>query len=225
MNAWDTAEIPPAWNGQPLSHEDMLERINRLTAQYEFLHVTRLCETPDGQIIPLLVLGSGEKSVLYFGEDEGWCGLLLRFAEEYCAAYRRAGVLYGCSLPYLYKNRLLYVVPFLPSDQNGEEARNILENTLRTEDRLRGLVGVSSGGRYLACLPDRSIRQQSVFRCVSAATGLTTVKEPTGLIAHAILRCGKPSVGISTAECSGKGFFPAYFSVREVLFRLPLVLT
>lgn len=150
MNAWDTAEIPPAWNGQPLSHEDMLERINRLTAQYEFLHVTRLCETPDGQIIPLLVLGSGEKSVLYFGEDEGGCGLLLRFAEEYSAAYRRAGVLYGCSLPYLYKNRLLYVVPFLPSDQNGEEARNILENTLRTEDRLRGLVGVSSGGRYLA---------------------------------------------------------------------------
>lgn len=159
MNAWDTAEIPPAWNGQPLSHEDMLERINRLTAQYEFLHVTRLCETPDGQIIPLLVLGSGEKSVLYFGEDEGGCGLLLRFAEEYCAAYRHAGVLYGCSLPYLYKNRLLYVVPFLPSDQNGEEARNILENTLRTEDRLRGLVGVSSGGRYLACTRNPALRE------------------------------------------------------------------
>lgn len=225
MNAWDTVGAPLPWNEQPLSHENMLERINWLTAQYDFLHVTHLCETADGHIIPLLVLGRGEKSILYIGNDEGGCGLLVRFMEEYCDAYRRSGVLYGCSLPYLHKNRLLYIVPILPADHNGDGARDILENTLSNEKRLCGLVGLRGGGRCLECLPNRSIRQQSVFRCVSSATGLTTVKEPTGLIAHAILRCGKPSIGIGTTECTGKGFFSAYFSVREALFRLPLVLT
>ena len=73
-----------------------------------------------GREIPLIVLGEGEKSVLYVGAHHGMesvtAGVLLDFIGEYLAARVKNLTLFGTPTRYLFTRRRILIVPMLNPD-------------------------------------------------------------------------------------------------------------
>lgn len=101
-------------------HAALEEAIGELAYRYDFIDVSTLAYTIMGKSIPIITLGKGKKSVLYVGAHHGmeWISsaLLIRFINEYCEEYKRAGTLFGVSTRFLDMTRKIYVIPMLNPD-------------------------------------------------------------------------------------------------------------
>lgn len=104
----------------PLDHAKMMMYIECFQERYPFLEIQNLGCSLLGKNIPLISLGHGDKSVLYIGTHHGmeWITtvLLLRFINEYAEAYRTGRQLYSVYLPYLFRQRRIFIVPMLNPD-------------------------------------------------------------------------------------------------------------
>lgn len=104
----------------PLSYERMMAYLEYFQERYPFLEFQYLGTSVLGRPIPILTLGQGEKTVLYIGAHHGmeWITaiVLLRFINEYCEAYQSGRKLYNASLPYLFAERRIQILPMLNPD-------------------------------------------------------------------------------------------------------------
>lgn len=184
--------------------------------------MTSLGITDDGLVVPVIMLGIGEKSVLYTGCDEYGTGLLLRFCEEYCAIYSRRGVTYGSSSAFLFNSRSLILIPYAPHVKDDGYIDGILQNYLCFNDRIKLYLDIGAGNRCItSCKSDES---QALERQISKMTGIRDVRDADGLVRHAAEDCEKKAFGIFAGDCSGKKFYSAYFSIRELLFRSQMMI-
>lgn len=105
---------------QPLSHQALMETVAKLTDQYPFLFATSLGKSILGKEIPLLRIGSGEKSVIYVGAHHGmeWLTavLLLRYCNELCEGYAKSRSVYKLFLPILLERYTIFLIPMLNPD-------------------------------------------------------------------------------------------------------------
>ncbi|MBE6633328.1 MAG: peptidase M14 [Ruminococcaceae bacterium] len=105
---------------QPLDHQALMKSIHMLAEQYPFLFVTELGKSILGKEIPLLRIGSGEKSVLYVGAHHGmeWltASLLLRYTRDLCEGYAQGRSAYKLLLPLLLERYTVLVIPMLNPD-------------------------------------------------------------------------------------------------------------
>jgi g-D-glutamyl-meso-diaminopimelate peptidase len=103
-----------------LNHARMMQYIECFRERYSFLEIQNLGASVLGKNIPVIVLGQGEKSVVYVGAHHGmeWITsvLLLRFINEYAESYRTGRHLYNIYLPYLFRQRKILIIPMLNPD-------------------------------------------------------------------------------------------------------------
>ena len=105
---------------KPLDHARMMALLDDMAIRYPFLSVAYIGESMMGKGIPVIMLGEGEKSIVYVGAQKGteWMTslLLLRMVGEYCELYQCRSQLFHYSMPYLFSSRTLYVIPMLNPD-------------------------------------------------------------------------------------------------------------
>lgn len=94
--------------------------VEGLCARYPFLVSGSIGSSVMGRQIRSLQIGSGEKEVFYsasyHANESITTPLLLKFAEEYAAAYAAGGKLYGTSAAGLFEAFRLYLVPMVNPD-------------------------------------------------------------------------------------------------------------
>lgn len=122
---------------EPMSYGLMQEYINEFSERYKSFHVTSLGRSVLGKNIPMILLGTGKKTVMYIGTHHGmeWitAALLLKFANEYCALLEANGRVGHTSVSYLNATRTICLVPMLNPDGaeyqiNGTSEENPLYN-------------------------------------------------------------------------------------------------
>lgn len=96
------------------------ETILKLAETYPFLRTELLTNTAFGRPVRTLVLGEGDRKVLYTAAHHAneWitAPLLLKFAEELAEAYRTGGNLYGVKAENIWKAATIYMVPMVDPD-------------------------------------------------------------------------------------------------------------
>ncbi len=104
----------------PVTHSVMMEKLEELSNNYSFMSVGNIGKSIYNRSIPVIRLGEGNKKIIYIGAHHGseWItsGVLLRFINEYCEAYRRGGWVNKTRVDELYKNFEISVVPMLNPD-------------------------------------------------------------------------------------------------------------
>lgn len=122
-----------------LDHARMMEVLDDMAVRYPFLSIAYIGESMMGKGIPVILLGEGEKSIVYVGAQNGteWMTtlLLLRMVGEYCELYQSKSRLFHYSMPYLFSSRTLYILPMLNPDGvdyhlHGVRANHILYERL-----------------------------------------------------------------------------------------------
>lgn len=102
------------------TYDTLMTDITALADRYPFLVVSTIGKSLVGRSLPLITVGSGQKSVLYVGTHHGmeWITtlLLVKYLKEYCQAIEEKKPLFGLSAEYLFKSRTVYVVPMLNPD-------------------------------------------------------------------------------------------------------------
>lgn len=125
--------------GRELTHDVMMKQVEELTARYPFFSVSTLGKSLVGRELPLIAVGSGEKSVLYVGTHHGmeWITsvLLLRYLNEVGKLLSEGGKIFGVDAEHLFSRRKVYVVPMLNPDGvelhlRGEDPQNPLTERL-----------------------------------------------------------------------------------------------
>lgn len=105
---------------KPMDWNVLVESIEEMSPQYEFLTVLELGTSILGRSIPMLRLGSGKRSVLYVGAHHGmeWITsmILLHFAEDLCQAYRLKKQIFRYSVPLLLEQYTITIIPMLNPD-------------------------------------------------------------------------------------------------------------
>lgn len=118
--------------------------VEGLSVRYPFLETGSIGTSVMGKEIPYIKIGDGSKQVFYnasFHANENiTTPVLLKFAEEFAAAYAAGGSLYGVSAEWLFHTFQMYLVPMVNPDgvdlvngflQNGpyyRQAKQIAEN-------------------------------------------------------------------------------------------------
>jgi len=96
------------------------ETILKLTETYPFIRSELLTTTAFGRPIRTLVIGEGERKVLYSGSHHAneWITtpVLLKFAEELAEAIENDGTLYGVKARNIAKAATIYLVPMVDPD-------------------------------------------------------------------------------------------------------------
>lgn len=111
----------PVVSGQ-VPYTSLLNRfaVDGLKVRYPFLETGSIGKSVMGKEIPYIKIGDGDKQVFYnasFHANESiTTPVLLKFAEEYAAAYASGGNLYGVSASRLFHNYQLYLVPMVNPD-------------------------------------------------------------------------------------------------------------
>ncbi len=125
---------------EPLTHARMTEYLEILAARYGNLEISTLGHSILSREIPVLRLGTGERSLLYVGAHHGseWMTsvLLLHFVNDLCSCYTAKKTSEGLELSYLLSNRSLYIVPMLNPD-GVELSINGAEESLLRERQMR----------------------------------------------------------------------------------------
>lgn len=118
---------------RPMEYRVMEDFLRALSVEYDLpLHV--IGTTTRGRPIFAVRVGAAEtisnetvQTALYVGgmEEADWvsCALLLRFLRDYCVFHKEGRRLYGVNLPYLWENRVIYVIPCLCPDMCFENVR------------------------------------------------------------------------------------------------------
>jgi hypothetical protein len=101
-------------------YSGICERIDKLIEKYPFVSITSIGATVLDRRIPMISIGSGERSVLYVGgqrADEMFSAdILLKFAEEYCQYISTDSRIYDRYAKQLAKARTVNIVPMLNAD-------------------------------------------------------------------------------------------------------------
>ncbi|MBQ7377364.1 MAG: M14 family metallocarboxypeptidase [Clostridia bacterium] len=125
---------------EPLTHAAMTEYLAILADRYGILTVSTLAQSILSRSIPLLRLGTGDKSILYVGAHHGseWLTsvLLLRFVNDLCSCHAANKPSEGLLLSYLLSTRSIYILPMLNPDGvdlsiNGAEDSLLRERQIR----------------------------------------------------------------------------------------------
>lgn len=94
--------------------------IEGLSKRYPFLEIGSAGKSVMGRELSYIRIGNGEKQIFYnasFHANENiTTPILLRFAEEYAAAYEKGGELYGVSAERLFSEYQLYLLPMVNPD-------------------------------------------------------------------------------------------------------------
>ena len=121
--------------------------LHSLAQKYSFLNYTSLGNSILGKEIPLITLGSGERSLLYVGAHHGmeWVTavVLCAFLQELCEAMKQAHSLYGYSIPLLLSTHTLALVPMLNPDGVSSQIHGI-----EPENPLYSRVLTMNGGDH-----------------------------------------------------------------------------
>ena len=104
----------------PMTAAQCTETIQTLAETYPFLQVEKLTDTAFGRPVWAMVLGEGERHVLYTAAHHAneWitATLLLKFAEELCEAWQRGGELFGVKAEDLFDRAMFHLVPMVDPD-------------------------------------------------------------------------------------------------------------
>lgn len=104
----------------PMTSELCSETIREITAAYPFCRTETLTETAFGRPVETLVVGGGDRKVLFTAAHHGneWitATLLLKFAEELAEAIQSGGSLYGIPANLFAANCTIYMVPMVDPD-------------------------------------------------------------------------------------------------------------
>lgn len=129
----------------PMDYENLIRTVGAFANRYPFLTVTELGKTILGRSIPLLIIGEGERNVLYVGAHHGmeWIttSLLLRYLNDFCEACSCSGIAYKLSLPLFLKEYRIHVIPMLNPDGVEYQIHGVAEN-----NPLRDRVLAMNGG-------------------------------------------------------------------------------
>jgi len=137
-----------------LDYEKMMQYIGVLSERYDDLNVSYIGATILDKAIPVLNLGNprASKSILYVGGVGGADGavsaVLLRFVNEYFEFLKNGRRMYSVSLPYLFENRRICVVPMLNCDGCTIYRNGCGDSILR--DRLLGMNGSEDFSEWYA---------------------------------------------------------------------------
>ncbi len=98
----------------------LLQFTEKMTETFPFLTVSTIGKSIMGNEIPVFIFGRGKRHLLYVGAHHGmeWitANLLFRFAFEVCEGYRSHRTVYGTSLPLLYDQYAIHIVPMMNPD-------------------------------------------------------------------------------------------------------------
>lgn len=101
-------------------YDEMMEDLSRLTGRYPFLAVSSIGESVLGHPIPAVRVGTGSKEVHFNGAFHAheWIAtpLLMKFLEQYSEAYRTNQRIGQFSIPDLYRETTLWIVPMVNPD-------------------------------------------------------------------------------------------------------------
>ncbi len=106
----------------PLDYGRMMQCLDIFIARYPFLSVTSAGTSLYGKQIPMLRLGEEKcgRTIVYVGAHHGmeWLtsSILLRFVNEYCEYYKTGRKIFSMNLDYLFRSRLLCIIPMLNVD-------------------------------------------------------------------------------------------------------------
>ena len=132
----------------PLDYSRMMQCIDLFIERYPFLSVTSAGTSLYGKTIPMLRLGNEKcgRTVVYVGAHHGmeWLtsAILLRFVNEYCEYYREKRRIYSINPEYLFRSRLICVIPMLNPD--GVDIQIHGTDASPIPDRLKMMNGGSS---------------------------------------------------------------------------------
>ena len=104
----------------PMTSERCGETIKALAEKYPFIEVEKLTETAFGRPVWAMVMGEGDRHVLYTAAHHAneWitATLLLKFAEELAEAYETDGVIHGVRAKDMLNNVVIHLVPMVDPD-------------------------------------------------------------------------------------------------------------
>ena len=132
----------------PIDYKVMMDYLDACEERYPFLARGVIGTTIAGRSIPFVRLGAEKamKNVLYVGSHHAmeWIttSILLRFIGEYCCLYKLCRRIYSISMPFLFNNRTIYVVPMLNCD-GVELQRYGVDPDFVMKDRLISMNGGS----------------------------------------------------------------------------------
>ncbi len=104
----------------PFDSASVFQEIDNLSQTHPFLKVTSLGTSILGKGLPCLMLGEGDRHVLYVGAHHGmeWltAAWLLQFARELCVAKAERRTLYKQYIPLFLERFTVHIVPMLNPD-------------------------------------------------------------------------------------------------------------
>ncbi len=106
----------------PINNETVGSHFKEYKNRYGFFDYFEIGQSIRGRPIYACRIGMATApiSVVYVGTHHGmeWIttATLLRFINEYCEAYEKKGTMYGISIPVIYRERAIYIVPMLNPD-------------------------------------------------------------------------------------------------------------
>lgn len=104
----------------PYGYIEMMEDLERMRERYPFLQIGAVGESVLGKIIPVVILGRGSKKIHYNGSFHAneWITttLLMKFIEDYAAAYASGQPFRGEDLNSLFNAVSLWIVPMVNPD-------------------------------------------------------------------------------------------------------------
>lgn len=100
--------------------KNLLRFTRKMTETFPFLTVSTIGKSILGTELPVFIFGRGKRHLLYVGTHHGmeWitANLLFRFCLELCEGYRASRTFYRTSLPLLWDQYSLHIVPMLNPD-------------------------------------------------------------------------------------------------------------
>jgi g-D-glutamyl-meso-diaminopimelate peptidase len=130
----------------PFDSATVSREVDRLAQEYPFLKVTSLGSSILGKGLPCLMLGEGDRHVLYVGAHHGMEWLtsawLLRFMQELCDAKAEKRTLYKQYIPLLLERFTFHIVPMLNPDGVDYQIHGLdADNPIRTR-----VIAMNGGG-------------------------------------------------------------------------------
>lgn len=101
-------------------YDEMMDDLSRLTSRYPFISISTIGESVLGRPIPAVRIGTGAKEVHYNGSfhAQEWITtvLMMKLIERYAEAYQNGERIGQFSIPALYRETSLWVVPMVNPD-------------------------------------------------------------------------------------------------------------
>ena len=134
-----------------LDYDACMLRVDRLEKLYPFIRVGCLGNSILGRAIPLITIGSGERSCLYVATHHAmeWITslVLLRFVNEFCEDIKH-NLRIGSIFPhYIARVYTIYVVPMLNPDGVDYQINGVSEDNILRER----LISMNNGSLDFSC--------------------------------------------------------------------------